>query len=288
MNAPTFNISERAMLATLNISLWTARKRDKKITAKVAKDHGTIKAVGNYNKRLLPMEAESYEAVRRAGTAAREYHYNSTLPWAQDGARILPAAQYFAYVERMKELQQEFDTAVEAFLADYPRLRENARVLLNGMYDEADYRSVRELEQAFKFKRDVFPMPSADDFRVELGDNEVSAVREAIQRSVHQATADAMRDLAQRVHDAVAHIAERLSGADNIFRDSLIGNLKDIVELLPKLNLTNDATLEATRKRLAGYLCTLEPAKLREDSKEREAAAAEADAIMKQMAAFMQ
>jgi len=288
MNAHTLTLNERAMLATFNVSMWTARKRDKKITREVAKNHGTVEQVGNYNKRLLPMDSPTYSAVVSAAAAARHYHYEATLPWGQEGARILTAAQYFDYTKRMRELEDQFGQAVSEFVKDYPRLRENAKQLLNGMYRDDDYPTQSNIRRAFAMSRDVFPLPSAADFRVQLGDDQVSVIREQIEHNVAEATGNAMRDLYQRVHDAVAHMAERLGNADAVFRDSLVTNLREIVELLPKLNLTNDPTLEAMGKRLAKNLCPLEPQTLRVDPEVRSKAADEAAAIMAKMAAYME
>jgi hypothetical protein len=288
MNAPTLSLSERAMLATLTIRMWSARKLDKRITADVAQQHQTTEQAGRYNKRLLPVDAPTYAAVQTKAGELRAYHYKHTLPWSQDGARILTSAHFFEYVAAVRTLEGEFDAAVSAFVADYPQLRENARQLLNGMWRQEDYPTIEKLRDAFEIKREVFPLPSGEDFRVQLGDSQVAIIRQSIEANMQAAAADAMRDVWQRVHDAVSHMAERLQDGKAIFRDSLVGNLREIVNLLPALNLAQDAQLEATRQRLAGYLCTLEPDALRSDMRTRSDAAREAAEVARKMAAYME
>jgi hypothetical protein len=46
-------ITERAMLAAIHISIWTAVKHDRKISHEVASQHGAPVSAGRYNKQLL-------------------------------------------------------------------------------------------------------------------------------------------------------------------------------------------------------------------------------------------
>ena len=50
-------ITERAMLAAVHISIWTAIKHDRKVSREVAEQHGAYAGAGRYNKQLL-REAE--------------------------------------------------------------------------------------------------------------------------------------------------------------------------------------------------------------------------------------
>ncbi len=46
-------ISEKAMLATVHLSVWTARKHDRTISKEVAANHGADERAGRYHKRLF-------------------------------------------------------------------------------------------------------------------------------------------------------------------------------------------------------------------------------------------
>jgi len=46
-------ITERAMLAAVHISIWTAIKHDRRISRDVANQHGAHQGAGRYNKQLL-------------------------------------------------------------------------------------------------------------------------------------------------------------------------------------------------------------------------------------------
>ena len=285
------SITEKGMLVRLSITQWTARKHDKKITNEVAHAHNASADAGRYNKTLLAKSA--LEKVSQAATAVREFHYENTLPWRDDGARILPCANYQPYTDKMRSLKRAFESEVRDFLANYSAYVDDARVRLNGMFNEADYPPDYEVERRFSFETLIYPLPAAQDFRVTLADEELATIKADIENSVTQAASAAMGDLWQRVHDNVKHMHDRLSiyqvedgKTKNRFHDTLVTNLRDLVELLPRLNLTGDARLEEMRQRLAKELCAEDPQTLRENEAARASVASAADQILRDMAGY--
>src|ERR1700692_3711456 len=132
-------LNERAMLASLAVSRWSAARTDKKVTAEVAKRHEVNAKVGHYRKFAIDVDAPTFKAVGTAAGDIRNRHYFYTLPWGQDGARILTALSFEDYSKEMRKLRTVFEGAVEKFVVDYPHLKENAKRELKGLYDESDY-----------------------------------------------------------------------------------------------------------------------------------------------------
>src|SRR5580700_10303118 len=94
-------LSERAMLVSLLVSVWSARKHDGRISDKVAAEHGADRSMGRYAKHLLPRDVLA--AVNTANTALRDHHNLNTLAWGDDGTRILPAVNYLGYQEQQQK-----------------------------------------------------------------------------------------------------------------------------------------------------------------------------------------
>jgi hypothetical protein len=278
------NLSSKAMLVKLAISQWTARKYDKEVSAKVASDYQTASDSGRYNKVLIA--EESIQAISRAATDARTFHYANTLPWADDGARILPSANYLAYTHAMQEYRLAFESAVRAFIDSYPAFVDDARIKLNGMFRESDYPGTAELAGKYAFDVAVLPMPTAEDFRVDLASTEVDAIRAEITARGEQATATAMKDLWTRLHEAVSHMADKLGDGKAIFRDSLVGNLVELCELLPKLNILSDPNLETMRQAVEARLCSAKPDEIRKSPAARAAIAKDAKDVLDKMAGY--
>lgn len=279
------DLAARAMLVSLNLSIWTARRYDRKASQEVAENHGAKTDAGRYHKRLID-KADAYEAIVTIGREARDFYYRYTLPWANDGARILPASAYMDFADAMRHRGQQFDQAVTQFVAAYPELRQAARTVLGSLYNPADYPEPETIGRLFKFKVSVLPLPTAGDFRVQLADDTTQALRDSITEQVEAATAEAMRDLYGRLHGAVSNMVRRLSDPDAIFRDSLVTNLQEVCDVLPKLNLTNDPHLEALRQDTLRDLCGHAPATLRDDKRTRADVAAKAKAIEARMAFY--
>src|SRR5215469_18779506 len=108
-------IIERAMLAAVHISIWTAVKHDRKVSREVAQRHGAYDGAGRYNRQLLH-EAEGLESLRSLAGQIRQYFYKITLPWSDEGFRLLPANFYFDLMARMREFEASFEQGVDSFL----------------------------------------------------------------------------------------------------------------------------------------------------------------------------
>lgn len=288
----TNSITERAMLVSLNIQQWMGAKHDKKVSQEVAKTHNSDASMGRYRKMLVAKE--SLERLRQITSAARHEHYNRTLPWCDGGTRILSSTGYFDYAAKMREYQLEWDAAVAVFVDQYPTFVEAARARLNGLFNESDYPNPSKMLRKFSFAFNVLPMPVAEDFRVELGDIETARVRSEIEQSFNESLRVAMADVWERVHEVVARMAERLrsysiskDGVANPFRDSIVTNIRELLEMLPSLNITEDPKLEQFAMRISAELCKYDADELRENDGARERTAKAAEAILEQMGDFV-
>ena len=62
-------LGERAMLVSLSVSIWSARKHDARISDKVAAEHGADRSMGRYAKHLIPREPADRGQRREHRTA---------------------------------------------------------------------------------------------------------------------------------------------------------------------------------------------------------------------------
>lgn len=269
----------RAMLVNLSISQWTARKHDKKISGEVERNHGASGA-GRYNKLLVP--AASLEPVQRTVSAARTHLYFTTLPWGDNGDRLLPSNLYFQFTQDMRSLIADFDAAADDFVRVYPSLIAAAQRHLGTMYDPADYPDVHDIRSRFEARLDFSPVPDASDFRVEVDANAAEEIKASITEAVNARQEQAMVDVKKRMRDVVTRIEERLSVKDAIFRDTLIENARDLCELIPSLNITNDPELEALRVEMEENLL-IQPETLRRDPDKRKETAKAASEILSRL-----
>jgi hypothetical protein len=286
-------LAERAMLVTLSVSVWSARKNDTRISDKVAADHGADRSMGHYAKHLIPRELLT--AVTAANHALRDHHNLNTLAWGDDGTRILPAANFFGYQQRQRTLEDQFGQAVRSFIGSYPAYVAAARKALNGLFDPEDYPTAEQIAEKFSVRRHFLPVAQSDDFRVSLGDIHVAQIKAEIEARNAELVSAANRELWQRVHDVTAKLVERLSAYDvdpadgtrlHPFRDSLIDNVRSLLDLMLRLNITADARIEQIRQQLAGKVACHDPETLREDHVLRAEVVDAASFILAQMEGY--
>ena len=279
-------IKERAMLAAIHISIWTAVKHDRKVSRDIANHHGAHESAGRYNKKLL-QGAEKLEALRTLAGQIRQDFYKITLPWSDEGLRLLPAHFYFELTGKMREFDQVFAQQVEEFLAVYPSYIEQVRPELNGLFHEEDYPSVEKLRTKFALKLEVLPIPSGDDFRVTLSEEEQARVAREIDANVRQSLQRGTEDLWTRLKGVVTHLVDRLNDPESRFHSSLVTNVFDLVDLLPRLNVGQDEELNRFANDIRNRLCTFTAKELKQNDILRVATANDAAALLNEMDAVL-
>jgi hypothetical protein len=249
-------ISDKAMLICLHITMWSARKFDKRVSEEVAQSHEANTNAGRYNKHLLD-QAEKLEELRTLAGQIRQYFYKVTLPWSDEGYRLLPSHLYFEFTNQMSEFKTGYEQLVREFLDAYPTYREQARSSLGLLYRDSDYPDWSKLTEKFDLTTDILPIPCGEDFRVTLGEEEKARVAREIDQQVKQSLTRATSELWSRLMQAVAHLAAQLERPKARLHTSTLRNVTEIADLVPRLNVTNDEELTAlaqeTNSRLASF-----------------------------------
>ncbi len=289
-------LASRAMLTTLRIRQWSARKLDRKVTDEVNAAHHASADAGRYNKSLVAKDALA--KIQTVANGARDFLYSQTSPWGDDGPRILSAKQYLHFTAGLAAKRDEFADAVSAFVAAYPATVADARTRLNGLFNESDYPAPADIAARFSFDTEILPIPDSADFRVDLAQGQADDIRAAIEARTADVLQNTLRDAYARVADAVGKMAEKLSAykqasakgerSEGVFRDSLVDNVRELAAILPALNLTDDPNLAAVADRITRELTAVDAEHLRIDARARATVAASAAAIAAQVGAYMQ
>ena len=265
-DAPT--ISSSSMLVELSISTWTGRKKDKRASEDVTSMNHAAAGVANVNKKLLGDCAELM-AVQKFTGNLRNAHYSMTMPWSDTGLRLLPTTQYFKYNEAMTALQAEYARLVQLFLSAYDWEITQAQVKLGDLFIRDDYQTTAALHNKFEFRLTYIPLPDAGDFRIDIANDAAEELRAHYEKYYGNQLANAMNDVWQRTYDALARMSERLGYADHekkkVFRDSLVENVSDMIDLLRVCNVAGNSQMAAMADRLEESMRGVTPEALRED-----------------------
>ena len=265
-------IASSAVYADLSISVWTGIKLDKAATRQTLTANGADSEMGNFRKKLLGNCAE-LDAVQKYAANTRNWHYGASMPWGMMGQRLLPTTTLPDYIFEITQHEREFWRLVTDFLGVYEWAQTSAQAKLVGLWNADDYPSVESLRTKFKFHHAQIKIPEdSTDWRLKVGADTQQYLKEQYRKHYSEQLHNAMGDVWQRTYKALQNMSEKLdykSSEDKdtrkIFRDSLVGNVHDMLGLLVKFNITGDAKMEAMRIQLEDAMTGVSADALRED-----------------------
>lgn len=250
---------QNAFLVRLSISVWTARKLDKPATKTAKASAGASDKAGVKVYKSV-IAADALDAIATLANAARMEHRKRTVPWAYDGPGAITAQGYPQYKAVMLTLEREFNAAVARFYAVYEQEREAARAFLGNMFDLADYPDSNSLRSKFAFAVTSEPLPDADNFRVAgLAPEHIEEIKQDIKDNNAKALDNANATAWSRVIEKVEKLKLGLEGykpavnggkVEGKFHDSLIGNISELADLLPSINVAADPELTRIGQKL--------------------------------------
>ena len=239
------DLNRDAMLVGLRITAWSGRLYDRETSDHVAVHHDASASAGRYNKRLLPKAA--FAALTATMSEARTRHYANSLPWDDKGSRLLTVANYEHYTELMDGLRERLVRQRARFIEDYDHYVDQARLDLGKLFRIADYPSKEALQGKFSIRYRITPVPDADHFIAKLASDDTDRVKRDIERHIEEQLHDAVGDLYRRLAEAVERVSERLqedaNGKPLVFRDTMISNIRDLVDVVPRLNIAAPAAV---------------------------------------------
>ena len=279
------SIASNAMVLNLQIGIWQGYRLDREASAKVVEDAGAHADAARVNKHLVPKEA--LKDINTASNAVRSHFKDKTLPWKDNGDRLLTRLMFADFIETHEKLTKDFKDAVEEFVTvSYPEARARAEFRMGELFDSNDYPSAESLRRRFYIGMDIDPVTSAGDFRVEMEADELDLIKATMEKALQERIGRAMLDVWTRLADVVGHFAAKM-GSDGVFRDSTMKNIEEMVDLLPGLNVLNDPDLARLGDEIKATLTGYDLKDLRKRPDVRKQAAFEANEIMDRMKGFM-
>ncbi|HEX6824870.1 MAG TPA: hypothetical protein VF077_01030 [Nitrospiraceae bacterium] len=277
------NIRTSMMLGNLSIGVWTASIGAKGVSRKAETEanakEGTIKAT----KKLMAGVLE-LEAVQKSATAHRNWWNLQSVPWFDNGPRGYNASRHMDLCVEVGDRKREHEGLVKDFLKLYPSLRASRQFDMGEFFDEKEFPTPDIVGRKFHFDFETSPVPNNEDIRIidALPKADIDAM---IQAGIEQENAKVragMQVASERLATVVAAMHKKLSvkigDTGHIFRDSLIENIAQLVEIMPGLNITGDPALAQMCKE-AKKLTLYSPDELREDEDKRAKAAKEAKSL---------
>ena len=305
----TISIASAAMLGSINISVWEARKQDKKTAEEVTASKGArSKRAATVQKHLFS-ECPALESIKTLRGEVRTWFNTVTLPWDDNGRRIITTAQYLNVTAQAAKYQQRFEDLVRVFVGTYSTEISKQAFEMGALFDRAEYPPEDDVAAKFRFSFCVEPVPTSGDFRVDIGAAAAADLRDQYDKAMNERLNGAMADAWRRVKEQVEWVRERMDAVlaydpDAVeeienrddygtlvsidikkkrrpkLYDSMLEQGLSLTGLLKDLNVTNDPRLEEARQQLESALSRIDMDSLRESAELQSSTKAAMDEIL--------
>lgn len=235
------DLFSKGCLVQLETSAWTAQIKIPSRALLANGDHADVDpAFVGASKKLVDSKAlKDLHAIRGE---ARTWLYSRSLPFPLDGLVFVPVDAIESIDAKLVEFRARFEAAADTFAADYAALRSQARAKLGSLYSDADYPADVRRKFAFGWRFISLAPPGEHVLSPAL----VAQERAKFQALMADAAEAATTELRVRFATCVDHMVDRLTcegDKPKVFRDSLVGNLKEFLDGFASLNVLDDKAL---------------------------------------------
>ena len=294
----TYNIGDRAVLIDLTIHRWTPTVVDKKASQEVADRHSSDVTMGRYEKDLVDKKALA--EVNSASNELRRVHNYYSAPWTDGGVRIVSGAGYFQHNKKIMDAKAAFDKAADNFVQKFDKHVDRTQKRQGTLFDRSEYPTTERLRKAYGVDIRVLPVPDPSQYSgalaVMLGD-EMVQIQKSTAAVASTAIETAMKDTYSRLFKVVETAAVTLKEfergddgkvkAGTNFKSSLTGNILELLEIMPALNLTGDPQLMIFADRIKKEIASADIDSLKFDNTLRKGVVKSAEDILEKMNSYL-
>lgn len=311
-----YRLGDRAVLMRFTCGLPSQSRKDPRTTEEIKVARSLGKDSGRWIQDKYPKSA--LEMIKKKIAEARQYHNKLTFAFggsdededgsdAIKGIGILNGILIPEYQESMRRFASELSYLVETtFLVDPVQWVNWARAEHNGTFDPDNYpgasldangdlifdedRFKAEMRKRFYLKSEPLPVPDAEQFTESVSallGTDVQSVNIRVRDATEEANRQLMARLIKPVQAMAAKLVEDPKGdaKDIRFKSSLVENIREIVDIAPKLNIGQDPMIDQFIAEMS-KLTIHTPDELKQDKGIRSKVAAEAEATLKRLQGY--
>lgn len=295
LNRPNHLISlhTSAKIVSVEVSTWSATKRDKTISNEVTSSKRASADSGDFTKKLLSGNA-THKALCNYRQTVANWLQRLTFDW-HGKHKILPGISVPKFMNEYKAHEAAFNALKAKFAGEYKGIISNMAFELGDMFDASNYPSLAQVEAKFSMRFLMTDVPQ-NDFRVNIAAELADDLHKHYELQTQRIVDDAMSKAANRL----LTFAERISASceeshDVVLDDGTVkkarkkkivegtfDQAKELCAVLKDFNLTGNAELEAARAALETTLSGFTTDDLRDRATARKAVKDEVDEILNQ------
>lgn len=259
----------RNSMAAVRVSIsWFGTRKSLTVEqkAEAAEPFGAEAKFLSAGKKLLDVSHPAFKAVTAVRGKVVSYWKSQSLPYPENGIRLIRQDRIDDFAAKMREFQEELAEAVEALDRRYSDLKSAARQKLGHLYNAGDY--PESLAGLFEISFD-FPSVEPPDYLQQLNPELYQQECQRVQSRFDEAVRMAEEAFTAELAKLVSHLTERLSGQEDgrqkIFRDSAVENLTEFFGRFRELNIRSTEQLDQLVRDAQRVIRGVEPQDLRDN-----------------------
>lgn len=243
-------VSTQALLATLSFGLPRQSrqlpKEAKKVEDENRAQHGVAKvSVYYFQQQDGKTTIDALSELKSHNNLWKKNHERLTIPWL-GSARLLAGAIIPQYLNMRAEMERVAPEVANRFFEVHPDWEVTGPNRMGAFFDRTDFPSLDECRERISWENLLTPLPeSAQWQRIALINPEHAAMEEARHNeAVNRARREAHQQTWTDLLGHFNHIIEVLSKDRTRIHETLIGNLNQMLDLVPAYGpLFNDQDL---------------------------------------------
>lgn len=261
-----------------------------KIETERKAEHGTVRASIHYFKRKDGnKEVDGLASLKSFQTEwkTKLEHY-ARFPFAS-GTKLLPSG----LVEQFLKVNEEYEAKKAQVWTDwaddvYPPMKETAPQRMGTLFDPNDFPSLKDCMERFKCEVTVVPLGEAEQVQriSSLSPDIAELIKSSTDKAMQKASGAAQQKNWEDVLKPIQKIVDTLSKDKSKIYDSLIGNVMEIVDLVPAINFNGDTHLSELAAQAKEVLGKVKPDDLRKSAEARAATLSSAKSIISSFTPF--
>lgn len=276
------------MLVILNTHTWTGVKTDKGAAETLTDRAGAQRGAAKVNKNLLGNCPELKKIINLRATT-RTALKTLTLPWLDNGTRLVPVSRYVRVSDYLVAAQQEFYDAVSVLADVYSDRVAQARVSLGDMFNASEYMDTEEVIRRFHFSFSFSPVPESQDFRCDMAGEAINELRAQYENDVQSVVTQGINETVEAAKSAITYVVERLDRLDATsqsegrsapLRASMIHAVQECADRVRDANLADSPALSMLSRELYSLANGLDLETLRASQSVRDEARADIKEII--------
>ena len=248
-NIDVRSLSTSALLVRTTFGSPSKTKKAKEKTAEVQQEEQTTAVTVN----KTPYKGTKLIDITKLQTAVRQ-HINDvlTLPWENNGNRLLPMGLYEEFIGYWSEQKAEYDELLKQFKEDIPVMVMKAQNNMKAVYDPNDYpdpdceMSINNFMARFKFDHTFSPVPEAGHFIVDVGEQAIEDMKSEIVKLNRDRMELGRDSLWAKGYDILKQWQD-MPNKQVVKETTVHTHALDLINMIDKANMTGDSNLKALR-----------------------------------------